>query len=387
MTRVAHIITRMILGGAQENTLYTVQGLLESGHYDVILITGPAIGPEGELIDEARRSGVPLMIIPELRRELNPYYDALSLLRILGCLRRLKPQIIHTHSSKAGILGRLAGRILRIPHIVHTIHGLPFHRYEKMTLNLFYIGLEQVAAKWSSALISVAEAMSEQSLSAGVGTPEQYTTIYSGIDVEAFLRSSVERERTRRELGFSDSDIIIGKIARIAPLKGYDYVVNIAPDLFRRFPRARMLFVGDGTLRPEIERRIERYHIRDRVVLTGLVPASRIPALISAMDILVHASLREGLARVLPQALVSGKPVVSFDIDGAKEVVIDGVTGYLVEPESEEGLLEAVSKILSLPDLGKSMGEEGKRRFTDRFRKEQMVRKISQLYEELLKGI
>jgi len=385
MIKVAHIITRMILGGAQENTLYTVQGLSRLPNYDVTLITGPAIGPEGELVEEARKSGVKLILVDELRRELSAYYDPVSFVKLVSVLRRLKPDIVHTHSSKAGILGRWAARLLRVPCIVHTIHGLPFHPYERPLLNWLYIRLERSAAKCSDAIICVANAMAEQSLAAGVGRPDLYTTIYSGMDIDEFLRAGAKRAATRQRLGFADSDIVIGKIARIAPLKGYEYVVQIAPELLRRFPRARFLFVGDGTLRPEIERAVADAGMSDRIVFTGLVPATEIPELVSAMDVLVHASLREGLARVLPQALASGKPVVSFDIDGAKEVVLDGVTGYLVEPESAEGLLDALTKVLSLPDLGRSLGEEGRRRFANAFRKEEMVRRIAALYEQLLR--
>jgi len=374
----------MILGGAQENTLLSCEGLHRSAEWDTTLVTGPAIGPEGELIRRALAGGVPTIIVPELRRAVNPWRDAVSAARLLAVIRRLRPAVVHTHSSKAGILGRLAARAARVPVVVHTIHGLPFHPYERRAVNAMYVLAERAAARCSDRLVCVADAMASQALAAGVGTPQKYVTIYSGMETGLFLEAHRHRAETRRQLGFTDRDVVVGKVARLFPLKGHRYVLEAAPAILRRCPRVRLLLVGDGILRQDLQRRAEALGIADRIVFAGLVDASRIPAMISAMDVVVHASLREGLARVLVQAILCAKPVVSYDVDGAPEVIIDGVTGRLVRPQAVQELAEAVAYMIENPADADRMGQEGRRRFTDRFRAETMVSRLSGLYRKLL---
>ena len=382
--RVVHVITRMILGGAQENTLITVAGLKESPRYDVTLVTGPAIGPEGELLDAARKCGVRVIVVPEMRREVNPWLDGVALASLLAILRRLRPAIVHTHSSKAGILARLAARLCRVPTIVHTIHGLPFHPYQGWLANKLFVWLERGAARWTDQIVTVADAMIEQAVAARVASRSRFRTIYSGMDVDAFLRRDWDVAAIRARLGLTPDDLVVGKIARLASLKGYEHVIDVAPAVVEEFPRAKFLFVGDGARRHELERRVRQLGITGRVVFAGLVDAQKIPEMIAAMDLVVHASLREGLARVLPQALISGKPVVSFDVDGAREVVIDGETGYLVEPESRPRLLDAMRALLADPQRRAALGAAGCARCAEQFRAGVMVSRIADLYEELL---
>ncbi len=382
--KVVHIITRMILGGAQENTLLTCEGLLRSGPWDVTLVTGPAIGPEGELIERALRNGVPTIIVPELRRAVNPWRDAASAAKLVSIVRGLRPAIVHTHSSKAGILGRLAARAARVPVIVHTIHGLPFYDYQGRVAHEAFALSERVAARCCDRLVCVADAMAQKALAAGVGRPELYVTVYSGMEVEAFLNAGSSRGAVRREFGFREGDIVIGKIARLFDLKGHKYVLEAAREILSRCPRARFLFVGDGILRDRLQKQAARLGVADRVVFAGLIDASHIPTMISAMDIVVHASLREGLARVLVQALLCAKPVVSYDVDGACEVIADGRTGRLVPPESVRELAEAVLDLIERPDHAAQMAREGRRRVRDAFRAETMVGRLERIYRELL---
>ena len=381
--RVIHVITRMILGGAQENTLLTVEGLDRLPEYRTTLVTGPAIGPEGDLIRRARRNRVDLLILPSLRRQINPWRDLVSFWQLYRLFRGERPDVVHTHSSKAGILGRAAARLAGVPVIVHTIHGMSFHRNQCLTLNAMYVLLERMAARWTHALISVADAMTEQSLAARVAPPEKFTTIRSGMEVEAFLADNGGREAARAELGIGADEFVIGKIARLFELKGHEDVLRAAPAVLRRFPSVRFLFVGDGVLKSRLQALAAELGIGDRVTFAGLVEPDRIPAMIKAMDLIVHASLREGLARVLPEALISGRPVVSYDIDGAREVVVNGETGFLVPPRSIEGLAQAMTRVLSDPDAAGRTARRGRQRFTDQFRAETMVRRIAALYRRL----
>jgi len=380
--RVIHVITRLILGGAQENTLFTVEGLQRMPDYRVTLITGPAIGPEGELVQRARRNGVDLVILPEMRRAILPLADFAAFRKLCAIFRRERPDIVHTHSTKAGILGRAAARATSVPCVIHTIHGLPFHPYQSRVANASAILAERIAARWSDKIICVADAMREQALAAGVGQRGQYVTIYSGMEVTPFLADDGARERVRQRFAIAPDEIVIGKIARLFHLKGHEYLLAAAPEIIGRFPKARLLFVGDGILRDSLETEARRLGIGDRVTFAGLVDPQKIPAMIKAMDLVAHASLREGLARVLPQALLSACPVVSFDVDGAREVVIDGVTGFLARSATTEGLREAMFRALGDLPSARRMAARGRAMFTDRFRAETMVREIDALYRQ-----
>ena len=170
--------------------------------------------------------------------------------------------------------------------------------------------------------------MTSQLVAAGVAPPERFTTVYSGMEIEPFLQADGERERVRREYGFDDGDIVVGKVGRLFHLKGHADLIDAATEVARRCPPVKYLIVGDGLLREPLQARIRAAGLADRFRFTGLVPPSRIPELLSATDIVVHTSLREGLARVLPQALLTGRPVVSYDVDGAREVVRSGETGF-----------------------------------------------------------
>jgi glycosyltransferase involved in cell wall biosynthesis len=380
---VAHIITRLIVGGAQENTLLTVEDQQRDYGDRVTLICGPGLGPEGSLEDRARTSGVDLRIIPQLRRALHPLRDWSSYREMVRLLREFRPQIVHTHSSKAGILGRWASAKLGIP-AVHTIHGAAFHYGQHPLAFRLYRRLERHAAGSTARFISVADAMTEQYVAAKVAPCEKFVTIYSGFDVDPFLTPPRAQATIRAELGLQPQDVVIGKVGRLFHLKGHEFVIAAAKSVIERCPQAKFLFVGDGILRPVFERQLDDLGLRSRFVFTGLVPPERVAEMIHAMDIVVHTSLWEGLARVLPQGLIAGKPVVSYDIDGAKEVVIPGETGYLLPPQSVSELADALIKLVCDPALRQRLGAAGRARFTEQFRHQTMTRRIRVVYAEVL---
>ena len=381
--RVCHLITRMILGGAQENTLHTCDLLRQRG-WDVLLVTGPPLGPEGELLSQVRRRGIPCIVLPEMRRDVQPARDALAFLKLVRILRRFRPAIVQTHSSKAGVLGRFAAWAARVPVAIHTVEGLPFHRYAPRCTNAAFILAERAAARLTDHIVCVARAMMEQAVQAGVRPRGGYSIIYSGMDVDSYLRAAPLGEATRRRLGIAPQDIVIGKVARLFELKGHEFVVRAMPAVLHRCPQARCLFVGDGALREDLGRLAARLGVAERITFAGLVAPDEVPAMISAMDLLVHASLREGLPRVLVQALLCAKPVVAYALDGAPEVVLDGVTGRLVTPESVEELAAALLQTIEQPDEARRMAREGRRRFADRFRIRTMVDDTEALYRRLL---
>src|SRR5690606_37601996 len=281
---------------------------------EVLLVTGPAEGPEGDLLQQGRAGDLPIAVLPELRRAIHPLRDLRTLRALRQSIRSFRPDVVHTHSAKGGFLGRRAAWVERVPAIVHTVHGAPFHPYQAAVARRLFQYCERLAAGWCPQLVSAADAMTELMVAAGVAPRERFVTVYSGMDVEPFLPADTHRSAVRQRLGFQGQQVVIGKIARLFHLKGHDDLITAAAEVVKVSPQVRFLLVGDGILRPALQRRIAELGLDEHFVFTGLVPPSEIPALIGAMDALVHTSFREGLARALPQALIAGRPVVSYDV-------------------------------------------------------------------------
>ncbi len=388
--KIVHIITRLILGGAQENTLITCKLLADRGH-DVTLITGPAIGPEGELFEQTKNQKYDVIVIPKLIRAICPVYDPISYFQIKEHLKSIKPDIVHTHSAKAGILGRFAAHSIRNTQydirntkIVHTIHGLAFHPYQNKWLNKFYIAVEKSAAKRTDFFISVADAMTAQATAAGISRPEQFTTAYSAIEEDDFLEPISEQQKKdfRRKYEIPEDAVVLVTIARLFMLKGHKYIIESAKTLSKQLDNAVWLFVGDGNLSDHFKNQICQLGLSEKIKFAGLLPPNQIPLAIQSSDILVHCSLREGLARTLPQAMLCAKPAVSFDVDGAREVVNEN-TGRLIEPENVEQLTEACAELLEDKELREKLGQAGREFVKEKFAPKIMVDVIELVYKKL----
>ena len=382
--KIVHIITRLILGGAQENTLITCKLLAQRGH-DVTLITGPAIGPEGELFNQTKKQRYEVITINELIRPVCPLCDFAAYRKIKAALKQLNPDIVHTHSAKAGILGRFAAHSIRNTRIVHTIHGLAFHPYQSQWLNKFYIAVERAAAKRTDFFISVADAMTAQATAAGIGTPEKFVTAYSAIEEDDFLQPIPESRKKdfRQKYGIPEDAVVLVTIARLFMLKGHKYIIESARRLSKRFEKAVWLFVGDGNLADKFKQQVSQLGLTNRVKFTGLLPPGQIPLAIQSSDILVHCSLREGLARTLPQAMLCARPTISFDVDGAREVVNEK-TGRLIEPKNIERLTEACAELIEDKQLRDKLGAAGREFVKEKFAPEKMLDTIETVYRKLL---
>ncbi len=388
--RIVHLITRLIIGGAQENTVLTCEGLAQRGH-DVYLWAGPTTGPEGSLVPRVRaasrlpRGAYAYEEFPTLVRQVSPAHD----LRALGALRRrleqLRPDVVHTHSSKAGILGRIAAHRAGVPVIVHTIHGMSFNRTQARPTRALYAALERFCAKRCHAIVSVADAMTRQALAAGVGRPEQYVTVRSGMVTADFDPARRDGRAVRHAWGVADDAIVVGTVARLFENKGYEQLIESMPAAVREEPRLRFVWVGDGAHRTEYEARLTRLNLRDRVTITGLVPPEEMPRVLSGMDLVAHASQWEGLPRAVVQGMLMGKPAVCFDLDGAPEVVIPGESGELAAPGDIGAFSDAIVKLARDAALRTRYGEEGRRRCLVVFDHHRMVEALEGLYERLRK--
>jgi glycosyltransferase involved in cell wall biosynthesis len=324
-----------------------------------------------------------VIVTPHLVRPPNPWHDPAAYRFIKKLCRTLRPDVVHTHSSKAGIVGRAAAWHAHVPRVVHTIHGLPFHPYQRAFARRTWIALEAWAARRCHAIISVAGAMTRQALAAGVGRPAQFTTIYSGMDVEPFLHPGVTRAEVRARLNIPADRIVFGTVARLQPLKGHDDLLAGAAEIFQQCPQAHFLFIGDGVFRPRLEQTIAARGWQSRFTLTGLVPPAEVPRLLPAMDILVHPSYREGLARALPQGALAGLPLISYDCDGAGEVCIKGQTGWLVPTGAVPQLASAMTQAAADENRRQVYGAAGRAWCLPRFAAPVMVEQIEQLYRRL----
>ncbi len=396
--RILHISTRLILGGSQENVVLSCEGQTELGH-EVHLAYGPIYGPEGSMLDRvtAWRSsegrGIETHEVPDMVRELSPIRDRRCLKQLTALIRELEPDIVHTHSSKAGILGRMAawkagGRDGTLG-VVHTIHGPPFHRYEKAWRNVLYVASERIAAKRCHSIVSVCDAMTEQFRAAGIGRPEQYTTVRSGMETEPYLApiSDEERAAQREAIGLAQDDVVIGTVSRISDLKGYADLIEAFAPLMRDRPNLKLLWVGDGWLRDSLETRLDELGLRDRVIITGMVPPEDVPGLMKLMDILVHPSYREGLPRAVVQGMLSGLAVIATDVDGTPEVSIDGETGLSYSPGDTGALRKHLRRLMHDESLRRGLGDRARSHCADAYSAQRMVDETEKVYARVLEGL
>ncbi|MCM8830024.1 MAG: glycosyltransferase family 4 protein [Candidatus Omnitrophica bacterium] len=383
--KICHIITRLIVGGAQENTIFTVKGLVEKGH-NVTLVIGPSTGPEGSLIPEIERDKrINLVVITELVREINPFLDIICFVKLFFFFRKNRYDIVHTHSAKAGILGRVAAKLARRKAVViHTIHGPSFHPYQPSLQNFLYITVEKIASYFTDKFICVGELMKQCFLNAGIGKEEKYTVIYSGFDIKPYLEAEKEREKRRKNLGIKENEKVIGMIGRLFYLKGQEYLIQAFGEIIKEYPDIKLLLVGDGVLKKALEDYAREKGMLSKVIFTGLVPPKDIPGYVSVMDILAHTSLREGIPKAVAQGFAGGKPVVAFDVDGTKELVINNKTGYLITPKDIRDLKEKLLFLLKNPDISYKMGEAGREIVKELFPVEKMVDRIEKVYIKLL---
>lgn len=378
--RVLHPITRLIIGGAQENTMLTAQ-LLDNAEWDVTIISGPQTGVEGSLIETVQEQGIPLTLEPTLVRELNPVKDLLAVFRLMRFMKQGGYTIVHTHSSKAGIVGRWAAKLAGVPVIVHTVHGWAHHDRQHPLLRAYYILMEKLTLPITDKLIVVSALNIEKGLQDGIGNASDYVVIRSGIELDRFGHPQVAREVTRQALGIPLDAPVVGTVTRLSPQKAPLDFVRAAGMVAKARPETYFVMVGDGPLRADVEALAAEVGIRDHLVLTGL--RRDVPELMATFDLFALSSLWEGLPRVLPQAMATGLPLVATATDGSAEAVIDGVNGLLVPPGEPEQLAQALVRLLNDPVLARQMGAAGLAQ-VDEFSDKRMVAQIEALYRQLL---
>lgn len=380
--RIVHVITRLIVGGAQENTILSCEGLQARGH-QVYLIAGHTTGPEGSLVDRARAGQFTFEELPDLVRQVSPFRDRRAKRALKKRFADLCPDVVHTHSSKAGVLGRLAAHNAGVPIIVHTIHGMSFNRTQPWHVRAAYAAIERYCGRRCHAIVSVADAMTAQALRAGIGRPDQYRMIRSGMVVADFDPGRHDPAETRTAWGIRPDEIIVGTVARLFRNKGYEQLIEVMDRAVKAEPTLRFVWIGGGADRAAYEAELTRRNLRARVTITGLLQPDQMPRVLAAVDILAHTSQWEGLPRAAVQALLMKKPVVCFNIDGAPEIILPGRTGELADLGDIPAFADALVALARDPDRRRGYGESGRTRCSAEFDHDIMIQRLDDMYQQL----
>lgn len=375
--KLLHVITHLPIGGAQDNTLYTVE-LLNKDKYDISL----SCNLNGELVSRAKKvKHLKLYDVPNLRREVSIINDIRAFLYLYKLIKKENFTIIHTHSSKAGFLGRIAAMLNKTPIVIHTIHGFAFHDYMNSFKKNIFIYLEKLSAKWTHGLVTVSNLNKKKVVDLGIAPIEKLKNIYSGIDLTLFINE--KNDQFRKELNLDSNHLLLGSVGRLSNQKDPITMIEAFCIVIKRFPNAHLTLVGEGELRDEILIKIDQLQLNGRVHLTG---NKNDPwKIYHSLDLFIMSSIYEGLGRSITEALSCGVPVVCTSVEGVPEIVRDNETGILVPPKDPGALATGIINSLNDMDNAKRMAEEGRKFVNENFDVNKMVDDIDSLYDTFYK--
>lgn len=375
--KVLHVVTRLDLGGAQQNTLHTVAHL-DPERYEAVLVCGPG----GLLDEEAKKAGFRTVFVPSLVREVSPAKDLLALLQLTNLFLAERPDVVHTHSSKAGILGRIAAALAAVPRAVHTFHGFGFNDFQRHAVKSLYVRLERFCATLSDALIFVSRANEEYALRHGIGQGRRRALIRSGVDLSRFPAKLADKAAKKAELQFGRHKPLVVSIGNLKPQKNPLDFVAVAQRVSAEIPDAEFLFIGEGPLRRKIEFQVIASGLSHRFSLPGWRRDAA--EWLAAADVYVMTSLWEGLPRALVEAMRSGVPSVCYAADGVRDVLEDGVNGYCVPLGDVAQAASRVVALLKDPALREKIGRNAAASIGPEFEIAGMVKAQEALYDELV---
>ncbi len=377
--KILHIITRLAAGGAQRIAA-SIAGTLDRDKYEVTF----ASGLQDFCKDIKDEWNIDVTIIPNLVREINPLKDLIALIRLYFFIKKNRFDIVHTYTSKAGILGRVAAKLAGVPIILHSPRGSIFHSvYYGPKARFLLRRLENFAASFTDKIITCSEDEKKDYLENRIGTRDKYITIYSGLKEDDFLKS-YDGNSKRRELGISDDAILIGSVARLAPEKGHIFCLEAFRMLADKFPKVILLVVGGGPLRRDVEAKIDGLGLNNNVVMTG--HRGDVLEIFASLDISLHTSMWEGLPRTIIEAMFMGKPIIATKVGGIPELIEDGITGILIQPNDKEALVSAVATLINDKSLAKRFGDTARVHAKEKFGLGTMIKNMTDLYSALIKS-
>ncbi len=378
--RVAHVITRFHGAGGAKNTLFTCAGL-DKTRFQVDLIVGASADAW-----RAQDAGVSWIQIPSLVRPIRPWQDARAARALLRLFREKNYHIVHTHLAKAGILGRWAAHRAGAPIVIHSLHGATFSPAHHPLTNALYLALERKAITWTDKVVSVGEDLTRRYLAAGVGAPDDYVIIHSGMDLQAFRAagelSEAQREAKRRALGLPPGAFVAGYVAALEWRKGHRFLIRMMQTLAPRYPQLHLLFAGEGFSASRLKAMVTKAGLEHRIHFLGY--RTDVAEILAAFHVKLFASNREGLPQVLVQANAVGVPILAFEAEGVRDMVRDGYNGYVFPYGDVAGMTAALERFIQNPDLARRMGQQGPSLVDDRWEIATMQRKTQALYDQLL---
>lgn len=388
MITILHVITRLDMGGSAQNTLKTCMGL-SGKNYRIVLICGAS--HESNMteieshavtanIDAAQKQGVTVIVLPMLVRRINLVIDSLALAVLLRLIRRERPAIVHTHTSKAGVLGRLAAWIMRVPVIVHTPHGHVFYGHFSKQLSNIFLHVEKAFDKITDRTIALTDGERNDYIRQSVSRPESLVKIHSGVNIEKFIDPVVDIAAKKERLGIKPLETVVGTVGWLLPIKGPTYLLKAMVQIWPDYPNVKLVYVGKGHLELSLKTMADKMDVQEKTLFLGW--RDDVHEIMQTFDIFVLPSLNEGMGRVIVEAMAAGKPVIASRTGGIPDLVREGETGRLVEPCDAKELAAAISDLLENPEQGETMGREGRRR-CHLFSEAAMIAKIDQLYQDL----
>jgi glycosyltransferase involved in cell wall biosynthesis len=383
MIKVLHIHTLPVISGSGINTFLSMRGM-DKGFYKMEL----AVAPRGPLIGLVREHGMRVRTFKHFVQPLDPFRDLLALLDLTAFLRNEGYHLIHTHNSKAGFIGRLAGKWAGVPVSVHTVHGFAFHDQEPPWRQALFRNLERLAGHWCDKMIFISQPLIDWALREGVTNESKVVKIYSGIELDHFHPVSAEEKRKiRKKWGINQKDAVIGMVSKLWEGKGHEILIRAFQEIKKEIKEARLVIVGEGYLHDPLVSLVDRLGLTDSVLFTGF--QMDVFEIIATFDVTVLPSFFEGMGRVLLEAMAMEKPVVASRVGGIPDLVEDGVNGFLVSPGKIRELREGLLKVLCDRKLARKLGRQGRKRINDQFSAETMVQSIDKIYRKLLsmKGI
>ena len=381
--KVAHIITRMITGGADENTLFTIEGLNKE-KYEIDLIIGEEF--DKDILNKVKNHAFDIVQIKGLKWELNFLYDPIVLLKLIKLLKGKSYDIVHTHTTKAGILGRIAARITGVPIIVHGLHGSTFQAFNSGLLNWLLLLFERLTCRFTDAYVSVSKVLSETYIKKGIGKKDNHYTVYSGMELTKFYqaRDKIDYKEKYKELGINTGDFLIGNVARLEIRKGHIFLLDAFRSIVekQKDDHVKLLIIGEGNKREYLENYVKELNLGDKVIFTGY--REDVEELMALMDIFVLTSLREGLPRVLVQAAAVGIPSVAFNVDGVPEIIKDNYNGFLIKVKDVKQLGNRIVKYMNNKELVLLHGRNGREFIENKWSVKGMVDRIDKIYQKLI---
>lgn len=379
--KVLHIITRLDKGGSAENTFLTLKGL-DKEKYDVTLMSGPVDDPSQERRKQVEDSGVQYIHIPQLVRNINVLYDSIALFKISRFLAKGKFDIVHTHTSKAGLLGRFAAKLAGSPRIVHTPHGHVFFGYFDPLKTKIFILLEKLAARIADKIVTLTSREKSDYISHKIAGEEKFVVIHSGIELSKYQElSQDEKIKLKKEIGLPENSFVVGTVGRLVPVKAPELLIRASQPIFTQYPDTYFVLAGDGPLKEGLRTAAKEIGGEKNIVFLGWRDDAH--RILSIFDVFCLPSLNEGMGRVLAEAMAHGIPIVASDVGGIPDLVIHEKNGFLVPSQNKEELAKYIQILIADEEKRKKMGDEGKK-MASRFSSDTMVKNIANLYEELL---